>query len=673
MPASRPKPAHGLAYRSDIDGLRAIAVLSVLAFHAAPGKMPGGFVGVDIFFVISGFLISSILYRELESRTFSLVEFYVRRVRRIYPALFLVLVACCITGSLLLLPADFVDFGKQVLGGSSFAANFVLWAQSGYFSAEAALKPLLHLWSLGVEEQYYLFFPLLCWAFYRSRRRWLLPALFCLIGAASMIWNVAVVHRDPAAAYFLPFSRMWELLIGAGVALLMARSAGKPWGHSWKQNWMGGFGLLFLGFSILRIRESFPFPGWWALLPTLGSALVILAGPESWVNRRLLSARPVVYLGKISYPLYLWHWPLLSFLAIAVATWGFNPPSFTKYLLLLCAFPLAALTYHLVETPLRKVKDPGRRRRGAVWMFASVAMAGAFGLVVIVGRGLPARLPAAIVALDHRYGDEAALAWREGSCFLRRDQIASAFASDCVDSVSTSASGSASGFSSSARRLVLLWGDSHAADLYPGFRRMADRESSAGPLRLGYFSASLCAPLVGLELSLRPACRGVNDGVLQRVRELKPAVVVLSAYWDVEDPNHTKAARIAVLGKSIALIRAAGASRVVVIGPAPFWKSYVPGLLVAELHRHPGSAAPHRLDRKLLLPESDDLLRRTVEAAGGVYVPLVDQLCDASSCLVLEGPGWEQLMTYDQSHFTPYGSQQVAERIWPMIVASIAR
>lgn len=656
---SRPQKAHALAYRKDVDGLRALAVLSVLGFHAAPGKLKGGFVGVDVFFVISGFLISSIIYQELDSGAFSIVEFYVRRIRRIYPALFLVLAASCIAAWFLLLPSDFVDFGKQVLGGSTFVANFVLWSQSGYFSAEAALKPLLHFWSLGVEEQYYLFFPLLCWGFYRSRRRWLLPALFWLIGAGSMLWNLLLVKRDPSGAYFLPFSRLWELLIGAGLALLLVRGAGKPWletALARGRHWIGALGVALLAFSILRIQESFLFPGWWAVLPTIGAALILVAGPESWLNRTLFSARPAVYVGRISYPLYLWHWPLLSFLAVAGAVWGFNPPAYVKYLLLLCAFPLAALTYHLVETPVRKVKDRARRRIGAVWMFASVALAGVFGLIVMLEAGIPSRLPASIVALDHRYGDDAARAWREGSCFLRRDQFASDFAPSCVDQAS-------------AQPLIVLWGDSHAADLYPGFRNMTER----GNLRLAQFTSSLCAPLIGLELRIRPACRSINDAVLGRVRALKPAVVVLSAYWDVEDSDHSPAARAATLGKSIQLIRSAGAGRVVVIGPAPMWKSYVPGLLVAALHRHPGSPAPQRLDRSLLLAASDDRLRSAAEAAGADYLPLAGQLCDSASCLVLTGSDWKQLVTYDQSHFTPYGSELVAARIWPQIAAAVPK
>ena len=204
-----------ITYRSDIDGLRAIAVLSVIAYHLSPHRIRGGFVGVDIFFVISGFLISSIIYQELESGSFSIAGFYVRRVRRIYPALFLVLVFVCLAGWFLLLPSDFVLLGKQIVGGSAFVANFVLWQQSGYFAQEATQQPLLHLWSLGVEEQFYLVFPLICLICYRAKSNWSLPAAFLAIASASMAVNVAFVAKYSDATFFLPFSRLWELFLGA--------------------------------------------------------------------------------------------------------------------------------------------------------------------------------------------------------------------------------------------------------------------------------------------------------------------------------------------------------------------------------------------------------------------------------------------------------------------------
>lgn len=646
-----------LPYRSDIDGLRAVAVLSVLAFHVAPEKLRGGFVGVDIFFVISGFLISSIIYKELEAGAFSIVEFYVKRIRRIYPALFLVLSAVCVAGWILLLPSDFVVLGRQIIGGSTFSANVVLWWQSGYFSPEAALKPLLHLWSLGVEEQYYLIFPIICMGFYRSRSRWTLPSAFLAIAAISMFLNVAFVSKYNAATYFLPFSRLWELFIGAGLALFMQRKLQAPWEGQLLVKWRHGIGILGLALlliSIFGIDQFDAFPGWWALLPTTGAMLVIVAGQASWVNRYILSSRPAVFVGLISYPLYLWHWPILSFMRIANTNWGVRLSHLQKGALVCSAFLLAYLTYRFIELPIRRVKQEKKRRSGALWLLGCVSLTGAFGVLVISMGGFPERLPAAILALDHNFSQGDSSSWREGTCFLRADQSAGSFTDSCVDSEN----------SRSAQPLVFVWGDSHAADLFPGLRALQDQSQ----VRLAQFTASLCAPIIGLEIRERQACRSINNAVLDRVRELKPAIVVLSAYWDYVDPDHDRTTRAAALLRTIELVKAAGVKKVVVLGSAPYWTTSVPGLLVGELRRNPDKPLPHRLARSLLEVHDDSLLKETTLKAAAVYVPIFETLCDQTSCIATTGPGWRDVITFDKSHFTNHGSIWVCQRIWASII-----
>jgi peptidoglycan/LPS O-acetylase OafA/YrhL len=648
-----------ISYRSDIDGLRAIAVLSVIAFHIAPAKLRGGFVGVDIFFVISGFLISSIIYKELESGAFSIVEFYVRRIRRIYPALFLVLSAVCVAGWIFLLPSDFVVLGRQILGGSTFAANFVLWWQSGYFSPEAALKPLLHLWSLGVEEQYYLIFPVICMAFYRSKSRWTLPAAFLTIAAVSMFVNVAFVSKYSAATYFLPFSRLWELFVGAGLSLFMQRNLQAPWESQLLVKWRHGVGVLGLALlvvSVFGIDQSDAFPGWWALLPTIGAVLVIVAGQTSWVNRYILSCKPAVFVGLISYPLYLWHWPILSFMRIATSTWGAKISHLEKGAMIIVAFLLAYLTYRFIELPIRHVKQREKRQKGALWLIGCVSLTGAFGVLVILMGGFPARLPSAVVALDHDYAHDASISYREGSCFLRPDQFAVSFSNNCVDTERTRA----------AQPLVLVWGDSHAADLFPGFRALQDQPG----VRLAQFTASGCAPIMGLQVRDRPACLSVNEAVLDRVRNLKPDIVVLSANWDYLNPDHDSITLAEKLLHTIELVKAAGVQRVVVLGSAPIWTTPVPELLVSELQRNPDNPAPHRLARGLLEAHDDTLLRATTLKAGAVYVSVFENLCDQTSCIATTGPGWKDVVTYDQSHFTDHGSILVTQRIWASVLGS---
>jgi peptidoglycan/LPS O-acetylase OafA/YrhL len=646
-----------LGYRSDIDGLRAIAVLSVVAFHSVPNRVKGGFVGVDIFFVISGFLISSIIYKELELGAFSISEFYGRRIRRIYPALFLVLCSVCVAGWMLLLPSDFVALGKQILGGSTFVANFVLWWQSGYFSPDALLKPLLHLWSLGVEEQYYLIFPLICIAFYRSRSRWVLPVAFLSIGAVSMFLNVAFVSKYSAATFFLPYSRLWELFLGAGLSLSLQRNLQSRWESQSFARWRhcaGFLGLALVVVSVFGIDQLDAFPGWWALLPTIGSALLIAAGQSSFVNRYILSCKPAVFVGLISYPLYLWHWPILSFLKVANFVWGIKVSHVQKGAMMALAFVLAYLTYRFIELPVRHVRQRGQRRKVTLWLLGCVSLTGAFGVLVIVAGGFPGRLPRAIVALDHDWGGEFSKSWRDGTCFLRSDQSAASFSDSCVDPEEKG----------TRRPLVLVWGDSHAADLFPGFRTLQGQSG----LRLAQYTASMCAPIIGLPLRERPACLSVNDAVLDRLRNLKPDVVVLSASWDYPDPDHDRATRAEKLLQTLELVKAAGVRRVVVLGSAPLWTAPVPMLLVTALHRDPGNPVPNRLGRDLLEAQDDTLLKATTLKAGAVYVSIFEHVCDQTSCMVTTGPGWKDVVTYDNEHFTEHGSALVAKSIWASIL-----
>jgi peptidoglycan/LPS O-acetylase OafA/YrhL len=646
-----------ITYRSDIDGLRAVAVLSVLAYHMWPGWIRGGFVGVDIFFVISGFLISSILYKELESGRFSIVDFYVRRIRRIYPALTLVLAFVTAAGWFLLMPSDFVALGKQIVGGSTFSANFVLWWHSGYFTPNSDQEPLLHLWSLGVEEQYYLIFPLICLIFYRAKSRWKLATVFVAIAIASMVINVAFVARYSAASYFLPFSRLWELFLGAGLSLAHRRPDQASEKGSLFPQWSsatGFVGLVMLAAAIFGINESDPFPGWWALLPTVGAALVIAAGPSSWVNRHILSMKPAVFVGLISYPLYLWHWPILSFMRTSRWLWG-NTISLhaMKGSIVISWFVLAYLTYRFVEMPIRRVKERRARRKGALWLLGCVSTAGACGILIIATGGFTVRFPSSIVAMDHDYATDASKAYREGTCFLRSDQSPSAFSDKCVDPAEGHA----------AEPLVLVWGDSHAADLLPGFRALQPQSG----VRLAQYTASLCAPIVGLPGRERPTCLGVNNAVLDHVKSLKPDVVVLSANWEYLDLNHNPAA-VEKLRQTIKSVKSAGVQRIALIGQVPLWTSDVRHLVINGLYLNPSEPVPQRLPRSLVMAHDDALLMAMTHAEGVVYVPVFDQLCDETSCIVTTSPTWKGLVTYDGAHFTEQGSALVVTRIWPIIL-----
>lgn len=356
-------------YRPDIDGLRAVAILSVVVFHAFPTHLRGGFVGVDIFFVISGFLISNIIFRSLQRGDFSFTEFYAHRIKRIFPALILVLATSFALGWFTLLPDEFKQLGKHMAAGAGFVQNFVLWKEAGYFDTASELKPLMHLWSLAIEEQFYLIYPLLIWAAWRFRLNAL--AVLIVLAALSFGLNVLEIRGEAVKTFFVPQTRYWELLAGAVLAylqlfrrtqpaagegqdatspVLIGQTASSAHRRRVRNNLQSACGLFLILVAAIAIHKGKAFPGWWALAPVMGAFLLILAGPQAWVNRNLLANRLMVFVGVISYPLYLWHWPILSFARIVEAE---MPSPEIRGAAVAFSFLLAWLTYRLLERPIR--------------------------------------------------------------------------------------------------------------------------------------------------------------------------------------------------------------------------------------------------------------------------------------------------------------------------------
>jgi peptidoglycan/LPS O-acetylase OafA/YrhL len=349
IPKTTEIPNH--QYRSDIDGLRAFAVLSVVLFHAFPEFITGGFIGVDVFFVISGFLISTIIFEKLEQGSFTFADFYARRIRRIFPSLILVLVTSFILGWCILFVSEYKQLGKHIAGGAGFIANFILWSESSYFDNLADTKPLLHLWSLGIEEQFYIIWPPILWAAWRLRLH-ILPIIFA-IAITSFAWNLYSISIDPVATFYSPLTRFWELLIGSLLAYVTVFKAKYPKlvvssvSQANIYSWIG-CGLFITG--LLLINKESGFPGAWALLPTLGAAFMIKAGPTAWFNRVVLGNSVLVWFGLISYPLYLWHWSLLSFARILSSS---VPEVEIRIGVVVLSVLLSWLTYRFVEKPIR--------------------------------------------------------------------------------------------------------------------------------------------------------------------------------------------------------------------------------------------------------------------------------------------------------------------------------
>ncbi len=359
--------------------MRGIAILGVLWYHAYPGALIG-FIGVDIFFVISGFLISSIIFSNLEKNTFSFSEFYIRRIRRILPALITVMLASLIFGWFALTAEEYQSLGQHIAGGAVFVSNFLLWSESGYFDDAAATKPMLHLWSLAIEEQFYIFWPLLMIIVWRNHKNFLKAV--AIIGILSFAFSIYQVAHDPSGSFYSPFSRFWELMAGSVIAYMALH---KPEFIRCFPNLQSTVGFLLLLAGFIFIDRGQTFPGWWVLLPVLGTSLIISAGHTAWINRYLLSNRFLLWVGLISYPLYLWHWVLLSFLKILksdILTVKLSA------LAVAISFILAWLTYKLIEHPCRFGKH---KLSTSVILLSFLAALGIAGHTIYQHQGLQSR------------------------------------------------------------------------------------------------------------------------------------------------------------------------------------------------------------------------------------------------------------------------------------------
>lgn len=501
-PTSGDGQAHSI-YRPDIDGLRAVAVLSVVAFHAFPEWIKGGFVGVDVFFVISGFLISTLLFKDLDQGRFRFTSFFARRIRRIFPALIVVLIACFAFGWLALIPSEYKQLGKHMFGGAAFISNILFWGESGYFDVSAELKPLLHLWSLGIEEQFYILWPLTLFIAYKRRAN--LLALIFSISLISFALNMIYVYNDRVAAFYSPYTRFWELLLGSGLAYLTLRRNAtvdaaldrmprliSP-ARSSASDAKAIAGLVLVSGAILLFDKEKAFPGWYGLLPTLGALLIISAGPDAWFNRTILAHRVPVFIGLISYPLYLWHWPLLSFARIIES----GVPSLGMRMALIgVSLFLAALTYWLIERPIRT------SRRGAVPVLLCLLLA----VVATIGHnayrrdGLSFRMKHLVTTLSDLSNFDS---YR--TAYTKCPAPALSELSWCMSSKPGPID-------------YAIWGDSHADHLFPG---IAGNDTAHNWLLIGQSS---CPPLVNMhvyKIGERDVCRERNRAALEVILQDK--------------------------------------------------------------------------------------------------------------------------------------------------------
>jgi peptidoglycan/LPS O-acetylase OafA/YrhL len=616
-----------MKYRPDIDGLRAVAVLPVVLYHAGVPWFGGGFVGVDVFFVISGYLITRILHDEIRENRFSLAGFYERRVRRIFPALFTVLLVCTLVAARLMLPSGFEDYGRSVIAATLFVANLYFWNDSGYFAAGAETKPLLHTWSLSVEEQFYLVFPLVPAFITRfCRGEW--RALLLPAAAVSFLLNLWATARFPDAAFYLTPMRGWELLIGAFVALgLVPPFTSRP-GREIACS--VGLGLVLGAVFFLTAQD--PFPGLWALLPCIGAALIIHAGLDgSTMTGRLLSCRPLVFVGRISYSLYLWHWPIFVFARqmTAGALTGRQ-----QAVVVVLSLLLAVLSWYFVEQPFRHKGVVASRRTlfqgaGAVLLFFTVV-----GGVISLGHGLPARFGRKLVSLHCDLGT-----YNLSTCFLKKDEPPSAWQGQrCL-------------IGRDENPTAVLWGDSFAAHYVPGIEMIVDQRKT----RILQYNAGGCAPVFDYDPASHPLCRGFNGQLPELLSRYRIRTVIMAAAWQMGLDN---AMSLAAVRETVERLRALGL-RVVIIGQSPRFRQSVQDIYNRSLVMgHPVEQAEISAHLKKI-----NMQLRSIAGERDFFDPLA-LFCSGTSCRFRDEKGF---FFWDDGHMTRQGSIMAAKQAFAQL------
>lgn len=614
-----------MKYRAEIDGLRAIAVLAVLAFHLVPAACPGGFVGVDVFFVISGYLISAIIQRDIEDEKFSILAFYERRVRRILPALLVTLALTSVVAYFCFLPDELRGYSKQLISALFSAANLFFWLTFGYFDFRPDSVPLLHTWSLAVEEQFYIFLPLFLFAVHRYAPRRLRTAIF-VVAASSFIASVISIFLYPSATFYLPHTRAWELLIGAMVSLGLT-----PLPSTDLQREVAAVvGVCMIALALILFSATTLFPGPTALLPCVGTALVLASGQTGRsMTGRALSWRPLVFVGAISYSLYLWHWPVIILSKALLIVPPGAPALLVNGAMFGLSFGLAVLSWKFVEQPFR---NPRRVPRRMLMTCVGAMAAMLAGVGAMMYPGLPGRFPdeARQVAA---YIDMGGADVRDGKCFISSNYAYTDFKpSVCLPWASSGPN-------------YLLIGDSHAAQYWPGLSRVL------GPAPVMQATASGCKPIRDGDGESR--CTRLMDYVFNEfLRDHKPDVMFIAARWFQSDLDG--------LEKTLQWTERQGIPTVL-IGPIVEYDQAFPRLLAIAMRRkQPDLVDAHRVQAIAGVDANMDALARQAHVR---FVSVYRIICPSDQGTCIHTPIPSVPLQFDYGHLTTEGSVFVVQRI----------
>ena len=616
-------------YRADIDGLRAIAVLAVVVFHAFPQWLSGGFVGVDIFFVISGYLITTIIVESLRAGEFSLVEFYSRRVKRIFPALLMVFLTCYVVGWYYLDTGDFSLLGKHIAGGAGFVSNIVLWQESGYFDPDANTKPLLHLWSLGVEEQFYLIWPLIVWGTLRSRAS--LSGVVATVTLVSFVYGLWAINHGSATAYYSPLSRFWELLAGSSLSLFLSGRSAPVEMPASRRNLLAAASLFAMFSGMFIIRQEYAFPGWWALLPVLGAVGIIASGPNTTVSSKILSHPLLVWFGLISFPLYLLHWPILTYWNLVTLKRPSVPLTFAMVLL---SILVAWVVYRCLERPVRQ------RGRGktVIALILPMLLVGLVGFNTFVREGLPFRT-IRTEALKSDIKKYLAAPSNALNCNAIDDGYA--LPVECFNAKIPR-----------TKPVVYLWGDSHTANFSYGMTKDKLKEFD---INLLVAMRGACPPVLNYRATDTPKCDEFIRQSFNSIEIYKPDTVVLLASWaSYFTKREFNPLPEEAITATVAALKQIGVKNVVIVGCFPIYEVSQPKLGARIFVAGQRDRTYERFEQAEF--DVDRRVAGIARRSGAMFISPLDALCNKDGCLMSASRTEYAPMAYDVSHMTYPGS-----------------
>lgn len=634
-------------YRADIDGLRAIAIIAVVLFHYFPSFIPGGYVGVDIFFVISGYLITKIIFHKTEGNNFSFIDFYGRRVKRIFPVLILLLLISIFIGKYILFNDEYQSLKDNIFYSSIFLSNFGYYKESGYFDGSSDTKPLLHLWSLSIEMQFYIFWPVIIYLLLRLKKYTIL--IIYIILFLSFILCVYQTNFNPTLAFYNPLTRFWELIIG-GLVFIHERKKSIEFNHHLDNiKSFVGFSLILI--SCICLNKYSMFPGWTALLPALGAYLVLVSSKSSFVTKYIFSNKILVCIGLISYSIYLWHWPLLVFTRIYLSE---IPTISIRLILILIVFFISYLTYKFIENPISKKPYD---KKFFYFLIVTMMLIGVYSLlteyksksVIITSREkfedhfLNNRNQNSLSDFEKKFRHECNFyqveKYYEGKpTLLPKLNIDSS----CYKLESN-------------KKTLLIWGDSHAQMLNSGLADVLPDN-----WQVLQIASSGCYPNVDFSKdSNTNYCARSNWFATNIIKDNKIDVVIIA-----QSSGHD----LNIINYTVSRLLSFGVKKVIVMGPAPKWNDFLPRIILRQLWNDVPIRTFTGIDKDVL-SKNTELKRGFINSPQKLYVDTISVFCSSQGCLTSVNDDLQEgLVSWDTGHLTEAASKYLADKILNKII-----